>query len=266
VPDWLPDPIEYRFPRWVRDGGDGMAMTGLDRIPYGIPHVRAAYTPVDTEMPIGWWRSVGASQNAFFVESFLDELAHAAKRDPYRYRRELLGGRERELRVLDRAAALSDWGKTLSAGRGRGMALYAFAESVVCEVVELSLPGAGELRVHRVTCVVDCGRAVNPDTVRAQMEGGILFALSAALREKITVREGAVEQSNFHDYPLLRLADAPRIDVHIIDSDAPPSGVGEPGTPPLAPALANAVFAASGRRIRSLPLRDGPGARPEPPA
>jgi len=258
VPEWTPDPLEYRFPRWVRSGGDSLLTGGATPLAYRVPHHRVEFTPVDTNVPVGWWRSVGHSQNGFFIESFVDELAHAAGRDPYEYRRELLS--ERDRRVLERAAEAAGWGTTLPQGRGRGIAFCSAFGTSVCEVAEISLPTPETLRVDRVVCAVDCGRAVHPDTVRAQMEGSIIFGLTAALYGEITFQGGAVEQSSFHDQRLLSLSEAPEIEVHILESGADPSGIGEPGTPPIAPAVANALFAATGRRIRKLPLRGNPSA------
>ncbi len=200
---------------------------------------------------------MGHSQNAFFTESFVDELSHAAGRDPYEYRRALLAHAPRERRVLDVAAQAAEWSTSPSAGRGRGIAFHPSFGSLVAQVAEVSLSPAGTLRVHRVVCAIDCGQVVNPDTVRAQMEGGIVFGLTAALRGEITLRAGAVEQSSFHDYRLLALAECPAMEVHIVESNEAPGGVGEPGTPPIAPAIANAVFAATGRRLRKLPLAVG---------
>ncbi len=257
VPDALPDGVRQRLPRWVREGVDGTAVAGSGPLRYRIPCQRVEYSLVDATVPVGWWRSVGHSQNAFFTESFVDELSHAAGRDPYEYRRALLAHAPRERRVLDVAAQAAEWSTSPSAGRGRGIAFHPSFGSLVAQVAEVSLSPAGTLRVHRVVCAIDCGQVVNPDTVRAQMEGGILFGLTAALRGEITLRAGAVEQSSFHDYRLLALAECPAMEVHIVESNEAPGGVGEPGTPPIAPAIANAVFAATGRRLRKLPLAVG---------
>jgi CO/xanthine dehydrogenase Mo-binding subunit len=259
VPDATPNAIKYRFPPWVYSGADGLAVGGAGPGAYRVPHHRVEYSLVDTSVPVGWWRSVGHSQNAFFTEGFTDELAHRAGRDPYEYRRALLANAPREREVLDRAARASGWGTALPAGSGRGIAFSSGFGSHVCEVAEVSQAADGKLRVDRVVCVIDCGQIVNPDTIRAQMEGSIVFGLSAALHEKVTLRAGAVEQTNINDYRLLGLAECPEIEVHIVDSHAPPGGVGEPGTPPIAPAVANAVFAATGRRIRRLPLGERVG-------
>jgi isoquinoline 1-oxidoreductase subunit beta len=201
-----------------------------------------------------WWRSVGHSHTAFVMESFLDELAHAAGKDPFKYRRDLLQKHPRHLKVLQTVADKAGWGKRLATGQGRGIAVHESFGSFIAQVAEVSLNTKGELRVHRVVCAVDCGRIVNPDTIKAQMESGIVFGLTAALYGAITLKNGRVEQGNFHDYPLLRLAAMPKVEVHIVPSDDPPGGIGEPGVPPTAPAVANALFAASGARVRSLPL------------
>jgi isoquinoline 1-oxidoreductase beta subunit len=204
-------------------------------------------------VPILWWRSVGHSINGFVVNSAIDELAALGGRDPFELRRELLAGQPRHLAVLEKAAELGGWGQPLPRGRGRGIALQQSFGSIVAQVVEASVDGA-EVKVHRVACAVDCGFAVNPDQVVAQMESGILFGLSAALHGEITLEKGRVQQSNFHDYPILRIGETPRIDVAILRSDAPLGGIGEPGTPPVAAALTGAILAATGRRIRRLPV------------
>jgi len=206
-------------------------------------------------VPVGFWRSVGHSHSAFFDESFVDEIAHAMKKDPLEFRRELLAHQPRHAKVLETVAKESGWGSPLPAGSGRGIALRASFGSIVAQVAEVEVADK-TIRVKRVTCAIDCGPVINPAIVRAQMESGIVYGLSAALHGEITLKDGAVEQSNFTDYDVVRLADAPAMAVHIVDSGAGKiGGVGEPGTPPIAPAVANAVFAATGQRLRSLPLR-----------
>jgi isoquinoline 1-oxidoreductase beta subunit len=238
----------------VKDGIDDTSVEGAADIPYRIPHILVDLHTTKNGVPVLWWRSVGHSHTAFVVESFLDELAHAAGKDPYQYRRTLLADHPRHLRALDLAAKKAGWGKKLPAGTGRGIAVHESFGSFIAQVAEVALDASGQVRVKRVVCAIDCGRIVNPDTIKAQMEGGILFGLSAALHGAITLKNGRVEQGNFDGYPLVRMEGAPLVEVHIIPSDEPPGGVGEPGVPPTAPAVANALFAASGARVRSLPL------------
>ena len=229
---------------------------GAFDLPYAMPHRRVEHVLAHQPVPVGFWRSVGHSYNAFFVESFLDEVAHAAKRDPYEYRRALLAGAARHLRVLETAAQKAGWGTPLPARTGRGIALAESFHSIVAQVAEVEVAADGALRVKRVVCAIDCGKAVNPDIVRAQMESGIVFGLTATLHGEITLKDGRVEQSNFPSYDMVRMAACPAIETHIVDSGWEHlGGVGEPGTPPIAPAVANAVFAATGKRQRRLPLR-----------
>ena len=243
------------FSGMIVDGIDATSVEGAADLPYAIPNVRVdLHSPV-IPVPVQWWRSVGHSHTGFVVESFIDELAHAAGRDPYEFRRGLLGEHPRWKKVLETAALKAGWGEPLPAGRGRGIAVHESFGSYVAQVAEASVSDAGKVRVHRVVCAVDCGLAVNPETIAAQMEGGIVFGLTAALYGAITFKEGRVEQSNFRDYPMLRIGGMPNVEVHIVPSAEPPSGVGEPGVPPIAAAVANALFAATGKRIRTLPIR-----------
>jgi isoquinoline 1-oxidoreductase beta subunit len=211
--------------------------------------------PQRASVPVGFWRSVGHSHNAFVVETFLDEIATSGGHDPYELRRRLLGEAPHHQRVLETAARAAGWGQPLPDGLHRGIAVHESFGSWCAQVAEVSVSGDGSVQVRRVVCAIDCGTAVNPSIVEAQMESGIVFGLTAALRGEITVKNGRVEQSNFHDYPMLRIDEMPRIEVHIVPSTEPPGGVGEPATPPIAPAVANAIFAATGRRVRRLPIR-----------
>ncbi len=238
----------------VRNTNEPISTEGGVDIPYSIPHQRVERVKFNFPVPLGFWRSVGHSHTAFMIESFIDELAHLAEQDPFQYRLRLLKNKPRHSAVLERAAALAGWGAQVPAGRARGVAQHSSFGSYVAQVAEVSVDKSGGLRVHKVACAIDCGQVVNPDIVVAQMESAIIFGLTAALKGEITIENGGVKQSNFHDYPLLRIDEVPEIEVSIIDSTEMPSGAGEPGTPPIAPAVANAFFALSGKRVRELPL------------
>ncbi|BDV44147.1 aldehyde oxidase [Geotalea uraniireducens] len=238
----------------VKNGVDDTSVEGAADSPYEVPNFHCDYHMAPTGVPVLWWRSVGHSFTAFVVESFLDELAHAAGQDPYQYRRGLLAGHPRHRGVLDLAAAKAGWGAPLPPGRSRGIAVHESFGSFVAQVAEVSVGNRGEIRVHRVVCAVDCGRLVNPEIIAAQMESGIAFGLSAALHSAITFKNGRVEQHNFNDYQVLRLREMPVVETHIVSSGEAPGGIGEPGVPPIAPAVANAVFAATGARLRELPM------------
>jgi isoquinoline 1-oxidoreductase subunit beta len=228
----------------------------LEDMPYEIPNYLVDLAMVSTHVPVGVWRSVNHSQNAFFKESFVDEMAHAGGHDPYLFRRRLLARKPRHLAVLDAAARQAGWDTAPPRDVFRGIALNEACDSICAHVVEVSLRGRGALRVDRVVVALDCGFVVNPQSVEHQIQGGVVFALTAALYGEITVKDGRVEQSNFHDYPMLRMADMPLVETVLVPSGEIWGGVGEPPVPPLAPALCNAIFAATGRRVRSLPLKE----------
>jgi isoquinoline 1-oxidoreductase beta subunit len=245
------------FEGLIQGGVDITSVEGGTSLPYAIPNLGVELHTTAVGVPTLWWRSVGNSHNAYSTETFFDEVARAAGRDPFEWRRELLKAHPRHLAVLELAAAKAGWGQALPAGRARGIALQESFGSVVAQVAEVSLRKDGMPKVERVVCAVDCGIAVNPDVVHAQMEGGIGFGLGAALSSEITLQEGRVVQSNFHDYQVLRLGEMPQVEVHIVPSTAAPSGVGEPGVPPIAPAVANAFFGLTGQRVRQLPISRG---------
>ncbi|HVO66355.1 MAG TPA: xanthine dehydrogenase family protein molybdopterin-binding subunit [Syntrophales bacterium] len=243
------------FQGMIKNGIDVTSVEGAEDIPYEIPNILVDLHTPKIGIPVQWWRSVGHSHTAFVVESFIDELAYAAKKDPFEFRRRLLSGHPRHKGALELAARKAGWGAALPADQARGIAVHESFGSFIAQVAEVSVSNDGNVHVHRVVCAIDCGRVVNPDTIAAQMEGGIVFGLTAALYGAITFKNGRVEQSNFHNYPMLRMNDMPKVEVHIVPSEEPLGGVGEPGVPPIAPAVANAVFAATGTRIRTLPIR-----------
>ncbi|HTE05535.1 MAG TPA: xanthine dehydrogenase family protein molybdopterin-binding subunit [Planctomycetota bacterium] len=238
----------------VKDGIDSTSVEGADDTPYAILNLQVELHTTKPNVPTQWWRSVGHSHTAFAVESFLDEIAHATGEDPVALRRRLLAGKARWLGVLELVAQKSGWGKPAPAGRARGFALHHSFSSWVAHVAEVSVQD-GRPRVHRVTSAVDCGLVVNPDTVIAQVQSAVGFALAATLYGAITLKDGRVEQGNFHDYRMLRIHEMPETEVHLVPSTEKSSGIGEPGVPPVAPAVCNALFALTGKRIRRLPIR-----------
>jgi isoquinoline 1-oxidoreductase beta subunit len=243
----------------VKDGVDMTSVEGAATLPYAIPNMTVDLHSPKLGVPVQWWRSVGSTHTAFSTETFIDELAVAAGKDPVEFRRVLLEKHPRHRGVLELAAAKSSWGTPLLPGgdgerRGRGVAVHESFDTFVAQVAEVTLKPDGSFRVDRVVCAVDCGIAVNPDVIRAQMEGGIGFGLAPVLHSAITLKDGIVEQSNFDSYVPLRIDEMPAIEVHIVESQEKPTGVGEPGTPVIAPAVANALYAAAGKRVRRLPI------------
>ncbi len=237
------------------DGVDRISLEGSATLPYDIPNVRVEYTETDPGIPYGFWRSVGASFQGFVVEAFIDELATAAKKDPYQFRRDLLGKAPRHRAVLELAAEKSGWATKLPAGRGRGIAVMESFGSILAQVTEVSVDAQGAVKVHKVVCTVDTGWVINPDTIKAQMEGGIVYGLTAALKGEITIKNGRVEQRHFSDYQVMRHNEMPQIDVYIVPSTEVPGGIGEPSTALAAGSLVNAIHAATGKRVYSLPVR-----------
>ncbi|HVD76229.1 MAG TPA: xanthine dehydrogenase family protein molybdopterin-binding subunit, partial [Vicinamibacteria bacterium] len=246
----------FLAPMMLKDGVDSTSVEGVADSPYvlGTPsHLVDLHSPKKV-IPVLWLRSVGHSHTAFVMETFVDELAHAAGQDPLEYRRRLLSEHPRHVGVLNLAAEKAGWGRPLAGGRVRGLAVHESFGSWMAQVAEVSV-ASGRVRVHRIVCAVDCGICVNPAGVRAQVEGAVAFGLSAALYGELTFKDGRVQQSNFHDYPILRLNEMPDVEVHIVPSSEKAGGIGEPGVPPVAPAVANAIFAATGKRLRQLPFR-----------
>jgi isoquinoline 1-oxidoreductase beta subunit len=243
------------FMKLPPDGVDAFGVEGIRDCPYDIANLHIEYSRQEPGgIQVWFWRSVGHSQNSFFMESFIDELAHEAGKDPFEFRRSLLGKQPRYKGALELAAEKADWGKPLPAGVHRGIAVVQSFGSFCAEVAEVSVDADGTPKVHRVVAAVDCGMTVNPDIVKRQVESAIAYGLTAALYGKISFKDGQVEQSNFHDYRMVRMKQMPAVEVHIVPSKEAPGGMGEPGTPPIAPALANAIFAATGKRIRKLPI------------
>jgi isoquinoline 1-oxidoreductase beta subunit len=248
------------FSAMIKDGVDATSVEGAANLPYAIPNLFVDLHSPKLGVPVLWWRSVGSTHTAYSTETFIDELAQAAGKDAVAFRRALLAKHPRHLKVLEAAAEKAGWGQPLKPGkagerRGRGVAVHESFNTYVAEVAEVTVRPDGRFKVDRVVCAVDCGLAINPDIIRAQMEGGIGFGLAAALHGEITLKDGRVEQGNFNDYPILSIDEMPRVDVVIVPSGENPTGVGEPGVPPIAPAVANALAAATGKRLRNLPFR-----------
>jgi len=260
VPRWFPRPLK-NLSAWFagafvpRFKTDEKATEGAAELAYAVENVRVEYIKDEPGIPTGFWRSVYHSQNAFVVESFIDEIAAATGKDPFDLRHELLRKAPRLRAVLDLAAHKAGWKQRPPEGIHRGIAVHDYQGTAVAQVAEVSVDPKGKVKVHRVVCAVDCGIVVNPKIVEAQMESAIAFGITATLKSAVTIRKGRVEQSNFDNFPLLRIDEMPRVEVHIVPSTNPPSGIGETGVPPIAPAIANAVFAATGKRIRKLPIR-----------
>jgi isoquinoline 1-oxidoreductase beta subunit len=244
------------FPPAFKDGIDPDAVDGAIDMPYAIPNKRVEYVREEPPgIPTAFWRGVGPTHNVYVIESFVDELAAIAKKDPVEYRRAMLGNNPRALYVLNRAAEIASWGKPLGDRRGRGVCVHNAFGSYMSQIAEVTVAKSGVVNVDRVVVVVDTGVAVNPDTIVAQMQSGIIFGITAALWGEITLKNGRVEQSNFDNYRMLRLNEAPVVEVEVVKSSANPGGIGEPGTSALAPAVLNAVFAATGVRLRKLPIK-----------
>ena len=229
--------------------------TGAVPFPYAIDNLLIEYVEDDPGIPVGFWRSVGSSSTAFVIECFIDELAQATEQDPVVFRLDLLKHLPRTQAVLKLAAEKAGWGTPLPVGIYRGAAVHEFHGTVVAMIADASIEESGEIKIPRVVAAVDCGRVINPEIVKAQVSGGLIFGLTAALLGEVTLKNGQVQQSNFDDFPILTMAETPDIEVHLIDSQEPPTGIGETGVPPIAPAVVNALSVAAGKRIRRLPVR-----------
>ena len=243
------------FEMFIKDGIDDSSVEGVADMKYAIPNLSVQLHTTKVGVPVLWLRSVGHTHTAFAKESFLDELAALGGKDPVELRRTLLSNSPRELGVLNLAAEKAGWGSPLPAGHGRGVAVHSSFGSFGANVAEVSVDADGKVHVHRMVCAIDCGRYVNPGIIEAQVEGAVMFGLSFALYQELTFENGRIKQSNFHDYPVVRMNEAPKVEVHIVKSDEKPGGIGEPGVPCVAPSMGNAIFAATGKRVRKLPVR-----------
>ena len=249
----VPQYLARAYPSLAVDMPDRTTVEGLFDQSYEFAHRQCSHVTYRSAVPVGSWRSVGHSHNAFFTESFIDELAYEAKLDPYDFRRILLARHPRHRTLLEYAAVKAGWGRPPN-GRAQGIAMHECFGTIVAQVAEVSVAN-GAIRVHRVVCAVDCGTVVNPDIIAQQMESGVVFGLTAALYGEITLKDGRVEQRNFPQYDMVRMANAPIVETYLLPNGGTPGGIGEPGTPPIAPAVANAVYRLTGKRLRSLPLR-----------
>ncbi|HVK99109.1 MAG TPA: molybdopterin cofactor-binding domain-containing protein, partial [Dongiaceae bacterium] len=238
----------------MKEGIDHTSVEGASNLPYAIPNFRVELTTTNPGVPVQWWRSVGSTHTAFATEHFLDRLARMAGRDPLQFRLQMLKDQPRHTAVLQLAAEKSGWGKPQPKGVSLGLAVHESFNTCVAQVAQIRRQNDGRFKVEKVFCAVDCGLAVNPDVVAAQMEGGIGYGLSPTLMSAVNLLDGKVVESNFHDYKVARMQDMPDVEVHILPSAKPPTGVGEPGTPVIAPAVANALFAATGKFSQRLPL------------
>jgi isoquinoline 1-oxidoreductase beta subunit len=244
-------------PVMVKNGIDGTSVEGAANLPYAIPNMSVELNTTETGVPVLWWRVVGSSHTAYATEAFIDEIAHAAGKDPLALRRTMLDHHPRHKAVLELAANAAGWGSPLPKGKGRGIAVAEAFGTYVAQVAEVTVAPDGKIKVDRVVCAVDCGTPINPDVITAQMEGGVGFGLGAVLYGAITLKDGQVEQTNFDAYQVLRIDEMPKVEVHIVSSSEAPTGVGEPGVAPIGPAVANAVFAVTGKRLRVLPFAVG---------
>ncbi len=232
-----------------------MTLFGFDNPPYTFPNLSVRFVDSEYGIPTGWMRSISYAQNTFFVESFVDELAEAADTDPLEFRIKHLEGNPRSLAVLERVAEMADWGNLSIPGAAHGVAIMDhWGLTHVAQIAEVSLDNSGKPKIHKVYCAIDCGRVINPDNVKAQMEGGIIFGLSTGLNAEATIANGSVVQPNFHDYRLLKLKDVPFVEISLVESSEIPSGVGEYGVPTVTPAVTNSIFSLTGKRTRSLPI------------